>query len=286
MAGWLIILIKSLSLFFITLIFIKLMGKRNLSNMTVFQFINYSVIAILVALLGINLISNFIFGLISLAVWIAAPIALDFIAMKSKQIYDLLYGKETVLIKDGKIMEENMGKERMTGEQLLKGLRSKNVFNLADVEFAIMETTGDVNVILKPEKKPITPKDLGRKVAPQVAPQTIIIDGKALNEPLTNMGLNVGWLNTQLENIGVSLDNVFIGQVDASGDLYVDLFDDLMNIPQPKVKELMYANMEKCQADLMSFTLETENPEAKKLYKQDSEKLKLLMNKLEPYLLR
>jgi uncharacterized membrane protein YcaP (DUF421 family) len=254
--------------------------------MTAFQFINYAVVAIIVALLSMNIIKNFAFGLVSLAVWMLLPIVLDFVSMKSRQVHNLIYGVETVLIKDGKVMEENLEKERITGEELLRGLRSRNVFNLADVEFAIMEPTGDINVILKSDKKPITPYDMGKKVAPQAAPQTVILDGNILNEPLSNMGLNHGWLNNQLQNAGVSLHNIFIGQVDASGDLYLDLFDDVLQIPQPQVKELLYANIEKCQADLMSFALETEDSTAKQMYEQNADKLKNIMEKLECYLLR
>lgn len=286
MVEWLLILTRSLILFFLTLILVRVIGKKNMSNITGFEFISYTVAAILVALLSINIIKNFVFGLVALLVWILLPIALNFAAMKSKWIHDLIYGVETLLIKDGKVMEENLGKERMTGEELLRGLRSKGAFNLADVEFAIMESTGDINIILKPDKKPITPHDMGRKVSPQVAPQTVILDGNILNEPLSNMGLNHRWLNNQLQNAGVSLDNVFIGQVDAFGDLYLDLFDDVLQMPQPQVKELLYANIEKCQADLISFSLETENQAAKQMYLQNSDKLKNVMEKLEPYLLR
>ncbi|WP_411679352.1 DUF421 domain-containing protein [Clostridium thailandense] len=286
MAEWLLILIRSLVLFFLTLILVRSIGKKNVSNITAFEFINYTVIAILVALISVNIIENLILGIAALAVWILVPVSLEFASMKSRQLHNLIYGVETILIKDGKVMEENLEKERLTGEELLRGLRSKSVFNLADVEFAIMEPTGNINVILKADKKPITPHDMGRKVAPQSAPQTVILDGNILNEPLCNMGLNQRWLNGQLQNAGVSLYNVFIGQVDASGDLYMDLFDDTIQAPKSQVKELLYANIEKCQADLMTYSLETENEGAKQMYVQSADRLKNVIKKLEPYLLR
>ncbi|MHB8065632.1 MAG: DUF1657 domain-containing protein, partial [Ruminiclostridium sp.] len=128
--------------------------------------------------------------------------------------------------------------------------------------------------------------DLGVKTAPQAEPQTIILDGNVLNEPLASLGLNKEWLRIQLENMGVSLDNVFLGQVDSSGDLYVDLFDDAIELPQPKVKEMNYANIEKAQASLTTFALETNDNNAKAMYKKNAQKLKQLMDKLNPYLLR
>lgn len=286
MKTWLIVLFKSIGLFFLTLILIKIMGKKYTSKMTPFNFINYAVIAILISLVSVNIISNWAFGIVALAVWIVLPVLLDYLSMKSKVVYDLINGKETILVKEGKVMEDNLSQVRFSGEDLLREMRSKNAFNLADVEFAVMESTGDINVVLKSDKKPVTPHDLGIKVSPQGAPQTVILDGNVINESLSNMGFNQGWLNAQLENIGVTLDNVFIGQVDSSGELYVDLFDDIIEIPQSNVKELLYANIEKAQADLMSYALETENQKAKAMYTNNANKLKNVMEKLKPYLLR
>lgn len=286
MQAWLVILVKSISLFFLTLVLVRLIGKRSISRITPFNFVSYIVIAVLAALISANIITNLAFGLITLLVWVLFPIALDYLSMKSKYIHDLINGKETVLIKHGKVMEESLLKARLTGEELLRELRNKNAFNLADVEFAVMETTGDINIYLKSDKKPVTAHDLGIKVAPQAEPQTVILDGNILNEPLSSLGLNKEWLGIQLENTGVSLDNVFLGQVDSSGDLYLDLFDDAVELPQPKVKEMLYANLEKSQADLLSFALETEDENAKAMYFKNTERLKQLMDRLKLYLLR
>lgn len=286
MKDWIVILLRSTFLFFLTLIMVRVLGKRQPSRMNPFSFVYYMVIAIIAALISTNLIRNMVWGSISLAVWILLPIALDYLALKSKWIHDLVNGKPTILIKDGKVMEENLIQVRYTGEELLRELRSKNAFNLADVEFAVMETTGDINVLMKTDKKPVTPYDLGRKVSPQPEPQTVILDGNILNEPLSNLGLNQEWLKVQLENMGITPDNVFIGQVDGSGDLYVDLFNDSLQVPQPKVKELIYANLKKCQADLMTFALETEDPQVKNMYLKNFNKVEQVTRKLEPYLLR
>lgn len=286
MNGWILIVLRSTGLFFLTLILVRIMGKSHPSKMTPFKFINYSVIAILGALISTNIIGNLPFGLISLAIWCLLPIALDFISMKSKIAYDLINGKEVILIKDGKVMEENLKEVRFTGEDLLRELRTKNAFSYSDVEFAIMEHTGDISIVLKADKKPVTPFDLGWKVSPQTSAQTVILDGNIIYESLCNLGLNEEWLKIQLQNLGVSLSNVFIGQVDSSGDLYVDLFDDVMEVSKPQVKELIYANLEKCHGDLLSFGLETEDEEIKDIYQKDAEELDLIMKKLKPFLLR
>lgn len=286
MNTWLILLFRSIILFFLALVITRYMKKKSLSNATPFDLISYVAIAIIVALISLDVITNIFFGLITLAVWAVMPIALDYACMKYKWIYNVVNGKERVLVKNGKVMEDNLSKERMTGQEFLQALRSKKAFNLADVEFAVMETTGDINVSLKADKKPVTSYDLGKTVATKSEPQTVILDGNILNEGLTNIGLNQGWLRTELENKGVDLENVFIGQVDSSGDLYVDLFDDLIQVPKTQVKEMLYASIQKSQADLMSFSLETDNKAAKDMYLKDTEKLKKVLEKLEPYLLR
>jgi uncharacterized membrane protein YcaP (DUF421 family) len=285
MNSWLIILFNSIVLFFLSLIITKYMKKKTLARATPFDFISYAVIAIIIVLISLNIIDNIYFGLITLAVWALMPLILDYASMKSKLVYNLIHGKERVLVKNGKVMEDNLSKERITGQEFLQEMRSKKAFNLADVEFAVMESTGDINVSLKADKKPITPYDLGKQVAPKTEPQPVILDGNILDEGLTNAGLNRGWLTTQLESKGVSLENVFLGQVDSSGDLYVDIFDDMIQVPKTQVKEMLYASIQKSQADLISFSLDCNNEDSKNMYSQNAKKLEKVMKKLEPYLL-
>lgn len=286
MNTWSMILFNSIILFFLAIIISKYLKRKTLARATPFDFISYAVIASIITLISLNMISNIYFGLTVLAIWVFMPIILDYSAMKSKWIYNVIHGKERVLIKNGKVMEDNLSKERITGQEFLQQMRSKKAFNLADVEFAVMETTGDINVILKADKKPVTASDLGKKVGQKREPQTVILDGNILNEGLTNAGLNRTWLTTQLEIKGVSLENVFLGQVDSSGDLYIDLFDDMIHVPKTEIKDMLYASIEKCQSDFMSFSLDSDNDEAKNMYSQDADKLKKIMKKLEPYLLR
>lgn len=281
-----VVLLRVIILYFLTLAMIRYMGRTSLWKTTIFKFINYMIIAIMVSLISLGLVPNMAFSFVALGIWFLFSIALDYLSIKSKWVHDLINGKETVLIKEGKVMEENLKEVRYTGEELLRELRSKNAFNLSDVEFALMEDTGEINVLLKPERKPVTPKDLNREVAPISEPQTVILDGTVLDESLTSIGLNREWLNTQLSSAGVSLDNVFIGQVDSFGDLFIDLFDDLIQVPKPQVKELLYATISKVHSDLLSFSLETNDSKAKKMYSSNANKMKKVIDKLEPYLLR
>lgn len=286
MTSWIVILLRTSLLFVLTLVMLRILGKGSPLRMTPFRFVNYMVIAVTIAMISANIIDNIALGFVALAVWFVYTLGIDYLSLRSKWVHDLVNGKETVLVKDGKVMEENLVQVRLTGEELLRELRSKNVFQLADVEFAVMESTGEVNVLLKSDKKPVTPHDLGKKVAPASEPQTVILDGNILDEPLSSRGLNREWLNTELQKTGVSLDNVFIGQVNSSGELYLDLFDDSLKLPEPKVKELLYANLESSHADFLKFALETQNENIKKMYSDNANRIKGVMDKLRPYLLR
>ena len=280
---WMQVLIRSLSLFILIIFLARILGKRNIARGPPYRFIIYHVLAIIAALISVNVIPNLVNGLIAIGVWVIFSIAVDYLSMKSKWFHDLIHGKETVLIKHGKIMEENLQKERLTGEELLRELRYKDAFNLADVEFAVLENTGDINVFLKSDKKPVTPHDLSIKVAPQAEPQTVILDGNILNEPLASLGLNREWLCIQLENMGVSLDNVFLGQVDSSGDLYLDLLT-MPSSSRSRKSRKWFMPILKIQANLMTFALETKK-RSKAMYTK-MRKIKGVNEKLEPYLLR
>lgn len=284
MPGWLIVLFRSVGLFIIVFALTRALGKKHPAKVTPFRFIVYTVLAAITTLTALNMVS-LEFGLIALAVWFLLPLAGEYLATRSKWAHDLLHGRETVVIQQGKVMEENLRQARVNGEELLSELRNKNVFNLADVEFAVMEPSGDLNVLLKSEKTPVTPYDLGKQVSPRPEPQTVILDGNILNDQLALLGLNRHWLKEQLEGAGVSLDNVFIGQVDGTGELYLDLFDDTLQNPKPQVKKMLYASLEKAQASLTTFSLETEDEDAKNMYSEYAGKLGEQLEKLKPHLL-
>ncbi|HER2174512.1 TPA: DUF421 domain-containing protein, partial [Streptococcus pyogenes] len=93
-----------------------------------------------------------------------------------------------------KIMEDNLKKERYTTDELLDLLRKKDVYQVSDVEFAVLEATGDLSVLLKKENQPLTAKDLNIAVSSVKEPQTVIMDGEILDEPLSTIGRNRGWL--------------------------------------------------------------------------------------------
>ena len=216
---------------------------------------------------------NIYLGMLAIVIVALIPFLSGLISLKSKKFRDFIEGKGTIFIKDGKVLEDNLKKERYTVDELLELLRNKDVFQVSDVEFAVLEATGDLSVMLKKENQPLTPKDLNMKVASIKEPQTVIMDGKILDEPLATIGHSRGWLKTEIEKLGVTIENVFIGQVNSYGELTVDVFDDQLQVPSPQERPLMLSTMKKCQADLELFALATEDKLAKQLFVKNSEKL-------------
>lgn len=266
-------------LFFLT----KLLGKRQVSQLSFFEYITGITVGSIAAYISLDTDKTWHLGLIALAVWVSFSLGIEFLQIKSKKARDFIDFKSTVLIKDGKILEENMKKERLSTDELLGELRKKDVFKVADVEFAIMESDGAINVLLTRENQPLTPKHLGVKVAPEQATQAVIMDGKIMDEPLDTLGLTRGWLQGELEKLNLTAENVFLGQVDSYGELTVDLYTDNVEVPKTQEKPQLYALLKKCEADLELFSLSTQNEQAKKMYGQCSEQLQNLLQKLKPF---
>lgn len=286
MAEWLSVLLRSAGLFALTLLLVRLIGKRLTSRLTFFDLVTGIAIGVIVAALSLNMVQNFAGGLVALAVWTVFPALLYLLAIKYKVVRDILQGKETVLINHGKVLEDKLLEARLTPEDLLGQLRKKNVFNFADVEFAVLEPDGELSALLKKEKQPVTPKTLGLDVGRESVPQTVMLDGVVMDEPLAAMGLNRRWLHTELDKAGVAPENVFLAQVDSLGQLYLDLFDDAVQVPKPRARERVYATLKKCQADCELYALGTKNPGAGKMYEESARLLEQAVQELEPLLTR
>jgi uncharacterized membrane protein YcaP (DUF421 family) len=281
MPDWLDIVVRSLLFLAILFLITKWLGKKQISQLSFFEYVNGITIGSIGAEVVTGIEQKISLGVIAIVTFAAVPFLAGFLSLKSKPFRDFIEGKGSVFIKDGKIMEENLKKERYTTDELLELLRRKDVFQVSDVEFAVLEPTGDLSVLLKKENQPLTAKDLNLRVAPINEPQTVIMDGKILDEPLSTIGRNRSWVKTELEKQGVTVENVFLGQVDSYGQLTIDLYDDLLQVPSPTEKPLILATMKKCQADLELFALGTENHEAKEMYSKNSEKLQKAIDQVE-----
>ncbi|MFC7681082.1 DUF421 domain-containing protein [Paenibacillus sp. GCM10028914] len=284
MQDWLEVVLRTLCAVVVLFLLTKLLGKRQISQLSFFEYITGITIGSLAAYISLDLDANWYLGLVALAAWVAVSLLIEILQMKSKRIRDFIDFKATALIKEGKILEGNLKKERLTSDELMEQLRKKSVFDIADVEFAIMESSGEINVMLVSEKQPLTPKHLGIQTGSIKEPHTVIMDGKVMEEPLSLSGKSKAWLKRELNKNNVKPDEVYLAQVDTSGELVLDLYDDQISLPQVRQKAALFANLKKCEADLEMFSMAAPTEESKELYANTANRLHQLLSEVKPLL--
>lgn len=282
--AWFEVILRSITALIVLFFITKFLGRKQITQLTLFEYIIAITIGSIVAEISTGIEKNFLYGIYSLLVWSLLPLGILFLSLKSKKFRDFIDGTPKVIIKEGKIQEDTLTKEKYTVDDLTELLRKKNAFNLADVEFAVLEPNGDINVLLKKENQPITPKDIQLQVAPEKEAKTVISEGQILDEALGETVFNRAWLKAELEKLNVALDNVFIGQIDSYGKLTVDIYDDKIQLPNSQERALLLATLKKCQADLELFTLATESKPAQEMYKLNAKRIENMVNRIKPFL--
>ena len=284
MPAWVEIILRSLGALAALLVFTRILGKKQISQLTYFEYIVGITLGGLAGVISTDVEAHYPLGLLAMFVWFIVPLGLSFLALKSIRLRRWMEGTSRVVIQDGKVLEGNLRKERMTAEELMEHLRVRDVFRIADVEMAMLESTGELSVLRKRDKQTVTPSDLGMKLPREQEPKMVIIDGKIMDEPLANMGLSREWLKEELAKAGVTAENVFLAQVDAYRQLYVDLYDDKIETKLPQTKSLLYTSLKKIQADLELFALSTRDSAAKTMYSDNAKKLERIIRELKPAL--
>jgi uncharacterized membrane protein YcaP (DUF421 family) len=283
---WLLIVFRSLGAVVMLFILTRILGKKQISQLTFFEYITGITLGELAGFISTDMESHYFYGVLALLVWFTVPFIFEHLSLRNRTLRNWLEGKGTVVIQDGKVLEDNLRKERFSPDELMEVLRKKDVFNVNEVEYAVLEASGDLNVLLKKENQPLTPKSLGIKVAPEAEPQVVIMDGKILDNSLTRIGHNRDWLNTELKKLGVSAENVFLGEVDAFGQVFVDLFDDKQKVPKPETRASLLAVLKKCEADLELHSLSTKDKAAKQMYARCAVEMERVIGAMTPLLKR
>src|SRR5690625_1940180 len=280
-----LILIRSIVSFLLLLFMTRIMGKKQISQLTFFDYCVGITIGSIATTMSVDQNVKATNGLMALIVWGIFPLILAYISLKSIWFTKIVDGKATIMIKNGEILEKNMKKSLLTIDELMLSLREKGVFKISDVEMAVLETNGELSVMLKTEQQPITPKMLGIPVEQEHGPTILIMDGQLLKKGLEERGYSEEWLLDKVQQQGAdSFEEVFLAQMDSTGNVYVDLYGNSQKPQIPKEKPLVAAKLKKLQADQENFSLETENPDAKKLYAEQAEKLQKIVDMTRPYL--
>ena len=216
----LITFFRAIILYIIVLIVMRLMGKREIGQLQPFELAISIMIADLASTpmtdIGIP-ITN---GIIPILGLLVMHLSISTINIKSIKIREIICGKPCILVYRGKIDENALRRERLTVNELQEKLRSKDIVTLGEVEYAILETSGDITVIKKPEKRGTIPEDFGIQPEYEGITYDLIIDGKVMFNNLNVLGKDIEWLNNEIKKFKLKPENVLIATIDGKGQIF------------------------------------------------------------------
>lgn len=211
--------VRTVLLYFILMLGLRLLGKRQIGELEPTELVLTMLISDLAAVpmqdFGIPLLS----GVIPIVTLLSLSMLLSFLCMRSLRLRRLVCGREAVLIREGILQQSEMRRNRFTVDELLEELRAQGVTDLTSVKYAVLETNGQLSVLLYPSEQPATPKSLGLCVEDDVTLPTVLInDGRMLPGALHERGLSESWLMRQLAVRGFqSARQVLLLSVDEQG---------------------------------------------------------------------
>ena len=207
--------LRTLLLYLVLILAVRLMGKRQIGEMEPAEFVVTMLVANLAAIPMQDGAIPLYSGLVPSLTVLGLELVLSGITLTSVPIRRLLCGKPVILIDNGKILQENLRKTRITLDELTGHLREKDVLDIHTVQFAILETNGNLSVFPYPREKPASAKDAGVEAGKQYLPVTIIEDGYLSKENLALAGKDENWLKKALKQQNAEVSDTFLLTVDA-----------------------------------------------------------------------
>jgi len=207
-------------IYILVLLVMRLMGKREISQMQPFELVIAIMIADLAAVpmsdTGIPITS----GIVPILALLLFQLIISIINLKSITLRKVICGKPRILIYRGRIDEKALKKEKITINELQERLREESIFTIGDVEYAILETSGNLSIIQKPEKRNTIPEDLGIMPEYEGIPYDLIIDGKIMHENLKQIGRDERWLKKEVEKFKIKPEQALIVTYDGRGQIF------------------------------------------------------------------
>jgi uncharacterized membrane protein YcaP (DUF421 family) len=217
----LIVIIRSVILYTVVLISMRIMGKRQIGQLQPSELVITIIISELAAVPMQDTGIPLLYGIVPITILMVAQILLSFISLKSVKARGMICGKPNIIIQDGKIKEKELSKLYFNINDLLEQLRIKGYPDIKDVEYAILETEGQVSVIPKCAKRPVTPQDLFLNPQQEKLPITLVIDGEVIKANLRVAKMSEENLKNMLKQSGItSFKEVLFAGLDSSGNFF------------------------------------------------------------------
>ena len=206
--------IRTVILYLVLILVVRLMGKRQIGQMEPSEFVVTMLLANLASIPMQDSAVPLYTGLIPLLTVLGVELILAMLSLKSISFRKLLCGKPVILIENGNILQQNLKKTRITLDELTGHLREKDVLDLRAVQYAILETNGNLSVFPFPKERPATAGEAGIKPRNQAFPVTLISDGRLLRCNLSVAGKDEAWVRNWLKKKKANIKNTWLMTVD------------------------------------------------------------------------
>ena len=216
-----IVFVRTLIIYFALVLIMRILGKRQLGEMELSEFVVAALIADLASHplqdIGIPMIN----GLVPIVTLFCCEVLISGAAMKNIRLRALLFGKPSMLVEKGKIKQHEMKKNRFTTDELMEELRNQGYLDISAVEYAVLETDGRLSVIPYPSESPVKPSQLKIEAEDKGYPVVVISDGHVIESNLRLVGRDRNWLKKRLAALGVKdAEQVFLMTVNSAGQVY------------------------------------------------------------------
>ena len=212
------IVLVSLGSIVVLFILVKLMGNREIAQMSMFDYVNSITIGSIAAEMATSLEGDFLKPLLAMAVYTASVILLEIISRKSLRCRRFIEGRTLILMDNGKIFNRNLKRARLSVNEFLMQCRMNGYFNLSDIQTAVLEPNGRVSILPAAEARSVMPKDLQLSPPPDKLVINVVLEGVILRENLKHTGNNEAWLKKQLQ---VPLGEIVLATCDANNQVTV-----------------------------------------------------------------
>nr|WP_154894295.1 DUF421 domain-containing protein [Paenibacillus xylanexedens] len=221
-----VVAVRSIIAFLTLIIYTRVLGKQQMGNLTYFDYINGITIGSIAGTFATDLSSKAWIHFVALTIFTIITIIFQYITLKNRTISKLMDSDPTVVIQNGKILEQNLHKMRVKFDELTMMLRQKDVFDITTLDYAILEPDGSLSVVLKPENQPVTAKDMHMHPPKSKLMTELIIDGVLIRQNLEERNKDLNWLTEQLKKKNITIQDIAFAAILPNDKLYVDLFED------------------------------------------------------------
>ncbi|ADL50459.1 DUF421 domain-containing protein [Clostridium cellulovorans] len=215
-------IIRTIITFFLIIFTMRLMGKRQIGELQPFELVVTIIVSELASLPIVDSKIPLLYGIIPIITLILLEVMISFIQMKFEKTRILFSSHPSILIKNGYIDFEEMKKQKFNIDDLLEELRLEGYFNIEDIEFAILETCGELSIIPKTELTPPTKKDMNIHCTQDTLPLTLVVDGKIREYNLKLAEKDEKWLINTIQKQGhKDIKDIILALLDCQGELYI-----------------------------------------------------------------